>query len=182
MSPWHRGGTHPLPLYPFRLSPMPKRAGGRCELCGHFTWQLQVGYYPSQSLHYGAANNTTDKAGMRLPASPQVIIHLGKLPFVLLRDDSGRGCAGASLGLFPEPTREAWRQTGLQKEAWLAVGKWGPSLAVPRAGCVRSGRCFVLSGSPVSHRPVEGSGFKMKGVWVCRWHGKTFFFFGRFEQ
>lgn len=159
---------------------MPNCAGGRCDLCGHFTWQLQVGYYPSQSLHYGAANNTTDKAGTLLPASLQVIIHLGKLPFVLLREDSGRGCAGDSLGLFSGSHKGSLETDRFAEGGLAGSGKTGFS-PVPQAGCVRSGRCFVLSGSPVSHLPGEGSGFKMKGVWVCRWHGETFFF-GQFEQ
>lgn len=120
---------------PFRLSLMPMCAGGRCELCGHFTWQLQVGHYPSQSLHYGSANNTTDKAGMLLPASLQVIIHLGKLPFVLLRDDSGRasagGCGEAGLETDRFPGGLAGR--GTAGPAWRSRGQ-----AVEGQACVLS--------------------------------------------
>lgn len=88
---------------------------------------------------------------------------MGKLPFVSWRDDGGRGCAGGSRSHFAEPGREAsWTAClGLQKAAWPAVGKRGPAPALPQTGCVGSGRCFVLSGSPVSHRSGESLGWSV---------------------
>lgn len=76
---------------------------------------------------------------------------MGKLPFVSWRDDGGRDCAGGSLSHSAEPTREAsWTACqGLQES--------GVQLRLYQTGCVGSGRCFVLSGSPVSHRSGEGS-------------------------
>lgn len=44
----------------------------------------------------------------------------------------------------------------------------GPARVLSQTGYVGSGRCFVLSGSLVSHLPGEDSGFKMRGVLVCQ--------------
>lgn len=49
-----------------------------------------------------------------------------------------------------QPARGFRRRPGWQQES-------GVQLRLYQTGCVGSGRCFVLSGSPVSHRSGEGS-------------------------
>lgn len=55
----------------------PRLLGGMCDLRGILSGSYKRGIIPPQSLHYGAADNTTDKAGMPLHASLQVIITFG---------------------------------------------------------------------------------------------------------
>lgn len=53
-----------------------------CVICaGIFFGSYKCDIIPPQSLHYSAANNTTDKAGMALRASLQVIITFGQIAF-----------------------------------------------------------------------------------------------------
>lgn len=60
------------------------------------------------------------------------------------------------------------RQTGFAEGGLAGSGEAGSSPRCPRGSYVGSGRCFVVSGSLVSHPTGEGSGFKIRGVLVCR--------------
>lgn len=79
-----------------------------------------------------------------------------------MRGNSAGGAVPETRWAFFSGTHKGSLETDRFAGGLAGSGKAGSSPAVPQAGCVRSGRCFVFSGCPVSHLPGEGSSFKMK--------------------
>ncbi|XP_016817082.1 LIM/homeobox protein Lhx6 isoform X2 [Pan troglodytes] len=80
---------------------------GMCDWCGHLIWQLQH-IIPPQSLHYGAANNTADKA-MDVPACQPPGDYKISVNCLLSRwrDDSGRRLWGSLTRPFCRNCKES---------------------------------------------------------------------------
>lgn len=153
-----------FPSHPFCFRQMPKSAGGVCGRAGIFLGSHKCDIIPPQSLHYGAANNTPDKAGRALRASLQVIITFGQIAFCVTarcrREGPGRGLAGPFC-----QNREgglAARQPGFAGEGGPAGGGGRSCPTRPRAGC---------AGPRVFHLSEEG--LKIPGVLVCRGHWES---------